>query len=555
MTASPEVGPVVFEHLALDAIKPATGNRFVHPKSLDDLIESVTDKGVLQPILVRPVGAPRYDGETGDEIVYSPGRAGEVLRFEIVYGERRWRAAREVGLTSIPAMIRALTDAEAWEIRLTENLQRSDLHPLEEAAGYLELSREHGYTALDIAVKVGKSQSYVYARMKLGELSGASRKAFAEGRFTPSTALLVARMPAVVQDKATKRLLSFGDNDELSYRAASDILQREFMLRLVDAPFSTSDPDLVVAAGACTVCPKRTGSQRELFDDVKSADVCTDVGCYRAKVDAHWVAVTEIPSEFGFERALTKAEAKQAISGYGDFMGYVRADAQCHALPWDHPKSGKWGQILKQEIRTKALPLVAARDSEGTFHTLIPEKEARKALKDLGLLKAAEPSSFQAKERKQRQAVGKQKRVARKVLDALVSQVLEPNKAGVSTKKLDERAVVLWRGLAAMANRAVGSRATSKVAERRTGKKDGDPTARGELNTLIEKASPPLASVIVLELLVENEVEEISSYNLGYPSTLVELARAYDIELKDIERKLDSWVTSDPSPTKRSRKK
>ncbi len=257
--------------LPVASIASAKHNRRIDKDSLNEFAESIKTHGVLSPVLVRPMNGAH----------------------ELVFGERRLRAAKSLGLETIPALVREMTDVEAIEARIIENLQRADVHPLEEGDSYRLLCEEHGYAVDDVAAKVGKSKAYVYSRMKLCALEESSRKAFLEDKLSASVALLVARMPtAKLQKKATAKLLRGNrEGEPFSYRDAARMLQDEFMLRLADAPFSKTDAELVPSAGACSACPKRTGSQPELFPDVKSADVCTDPTCYRGKRDAFWATL------------------------------------------------------------------------------------------------------------------------------------------------------------------------------------------------------------------------------------------------------------------------
>jgi hypothetical protein len=109
---------------------------------LEALAQSIREKGILQPLLVRPVG----NGEGA---------------FELVAGERRWRAAQRVGVHEVPVIVRALADCEALEIAIVENLQREDLAPLEEAEAYKRLVSEFGRTQAGLAEAVGKSRSHI----------------------------------------------------------------------------------------------------------------------------------------------------------------------------------------------------------------------------------------------------------------------------------------------------------------------------------------------------------------------------------------------------------
>jgi ParB family transcriptional regulator, chromosome partitioning protein len=140
--------------IPLSAIEPDPGQPRTTMGDLDDLVASIRDKGVLEPILVRP----RPGGPEG-------GPSG--VLFRIISGERRYRAAQEAGLYEVPAIEMDLTDEEALEIALIENLQRKDLTPFEEAEGYRLLAETHGYTHEEISEAVGKSRTVVTESLSL----------------------------------------------------------------------------------------------------------------------------------------------------------------------------------------------------------------------------------------------------------------------------------------------------------------------------------------------------------------------------------------------------
>jgi ParB family chromosome partitioning protein len=131
------------------AANPSQPRRNFDPAAMDDLVASVRAHGVLQPILVRPVAAGRY---------------------EIIAGERRWRAAQAAGLHEIPAVVRPLDDRMAFEIALIENIQRSDLNAIEEARSYQRLIDEFGHTQQALGSIVGKSRSHVTNLLRLLDL-------------------------------------------------------------------------------------------------------------------------------------------------------------------------------------------------------------------------------------------------------------------------------------------------------------------------------------------------------------------------------------------------
>jgi ParB family chromosome partitioning protein len=267
------------EEIRLDQIQPSKANprRRVDDAAMAELAASIKARGILQPILVRPVN------NNG---------------FEIVCGERRWRASRAAGINSIPARIVNLTDAEALELAVIENVQRENIHELDEAIGYQALMRQDPalYTVETIAAKVGRSPKYIYGRLKLAELTPNLQKAFYEGKLNVGHAIEIARLQPKDQERAlgecfpghrtTAAILKDKDPRPINVRELRDWIQREIHLSLANAPFDVNDPNLVSAAGACSTCPKRSGSNPMLFaDSIKRPDVCTDPECFKGKRD------------------------------------------------------------------------------------------------------------------------------------------------------------------------------------------------------------------------------------------------------------------------------
>jgi ParB family transcriptional regulator, chromosome partitioning protein len=130
-------------------------------EALQELIDSIRQHGIIQPLIVRELA-------TASPSRHTSGGAG--ARFELIAGERRWRAAQEIGLTEVPAIIRSANDLEVLELSLIENLQRADLNPIEEAQGYARLANEFGMRQEDIAVKVGRSRATVANALRLLDL-------------------------------------------------------------------------------------------------------------------------------------------------------------------------------------------------------------------------------------------------------------------------------------------------------------------------------------------------------------------------------------------------
>jgi ParB family transcriptional regulator, chromosome partitioning protein len=169
-------GEVVFREIPLTAIEPNPGQPRTQfeEESLGELTASIRELGVLQPILVREVAAGL---------------------FQLIAGERRWRAARRAGLATIPAVVRTTDDRGLVEHALVENLQRQDLTALEEAAAFQQLIEDFGLTHDDVATRVGKSRSTVTNTVRLLQLPAAIQRFVAEGQLTAGHARALLGSP------------------------------------------------------------------------------------------------------------------------------------------------------------------------------------------------------------------------------------------------------------------------------------------------------------------------------------------------------------------------
>jgi ParB/RepB/Spo0J family partition protein len=171
-----------YQEILLEKITPSPLNprKNFDPEKMKDLAASIKAKGVVQPILVRTVKD----------------------KYELVCGERRFRAAGMVELKTIPAIIREMDDQSVLEVQIIENLQRADIHPMEEAEGYFALSRRPGCDVAKIAEKTGRSVKYVYDRIKLLSLTKEAKELFLANKFTAGHAILLARLSPARQEAA-----------------------------------------------------------------------------------------------------------------------------------------------------------------------------------------------------------------------------------------------------------------------------------------------------------------------------------------------------------------
>jgi ParB family chromosome partitioning protein len=269
---------------------------------LAELADNIRQHGVLQPVLVRPFP----DGEAG--------------YYELVAGARRFRASKLAKRETIPACVRELTDTECLELQLIENLQRADVHELDEARGYAALMQlqPETYTVETLAEKIGRSEKYVYARLRLMHLVADAQEAFYIGRLTVAHAFEIARLQPSDQHRAlqecfpnhrsTAAALKDRKTEAVTVRELRAWVEREIHLDITHAPFDPQDETLLPSAGSCTRCPKRTGNNPLLFPEVRQKSICTDRACYRAKVES-LVLVRIQPLEAAGEKPLRVSQA------------------------------------------------------------------------------------------------------------------------------------------------------------------------------------------------------------------------------------------------------
>jgi ParB/RepB/Spo0J family partition protein len=395
--------------LAVSAIEESLTNprtQFDQVK-LAELAASIAASGVHQPILVRPLPGTRLADTFGFR------RAGEPLpTHELVAGARRLRACRMAKVAEIPVMIRDLTDDQVLEIQIVENLQRDDLSELEEAEGYERLMQHSGLSAEAVGAKIGKSKSYVYARLKLTALCTEARAALREGKLDASKALLIARIPDhTLQVKALKIICNqdyYGQ--AMSHRQAAEYVQHEFMLRLDAARFKIADATLVPDAGSCRECTKRTGYEPELFADVKSADTCTDPVCFHRKEDAHVARMREEAHERG-QTIIEGREAKALMpSSWSSVEGYLRLDDKR-----DSPADKPLRKLIGKQLETAGIQptLIANPHKDGELIAVLPAATVTELLKAQGHDEAADKVAKEQQEdtkAAQRKAQADQKR-------------------------------------------------------------------------------------------------------------------------------------------------
>jgi ParB/RepB/Spo0J family partition protein len=264
----------------VDLIRPSPHNRLVAPDdgSIADLAASIAERGLLQPIAVRPVG-------------------GNDRQYEIIYGERRWLACKSLGWTEIPAQVRDVDERTAQADRVTENLMRRDLSPLEEGDGVKALLELHDADVSEVAARLGRSESWVRRRAKLPNLTPAWREElvkpdteYAYIRDSVERMEDLAILPADAQDGLlTKGRIKYArDAGYFRDAIARALFRLDKRAWEWDTEFDLSSPQ------PCISCAKRSDREGDLFAAIADTDggdgeekgaavFCLDKTCWEAK--------------------------------------------------------------------------------------------------------------------------------------------------------------------------------------------------------------------------------------------------------------------------------
>ncbi|MBJ6369147.1 ParB/RepB/Spo0J family partition protein, partial [Snuella sedimenti] len=232
--------------------------------SIGELSESIRKNGLLQPILVRPTAKG----------------------YELVCGERRLRACRLINLESVPAQVKELNDQEALEAQIVENLEREDVHPIDEAETFKLMLEQGNYNIGDIATKIARSETFILQRLSLNNLNAEWKKLFLKGVVNLSKALIIARLEKKYQ-KEVAQVAKDWQGGIKSTKQLQAYIDSNITAQLSKALFDPKDENLIMKAGACPNCPKRSGANCSLFPDVKENDRCFDKSCFNIKTQKY----------------------------------------------------------------------------------------------------------------------------------------------------------------------------------------------------------------------------------------------------------------------------
>ena len=364
-------------------------------ESLDELAASFKQHGVLEPLLVRPIGE------------------GSEVRFQLVAGERRWRAAEIAGLENLPCIVRELSDRAAVEIQIIENLQRENVTPVEEAQGYGQLLaiEEDGrpvHTVEGIAETIGQSVNYVRDRLKLLNLPRKARTALEAGRLRVKVAEIIGRMALKDDREKMTEMVLFPESgtrrEPLNEVEARDLMKAHFQVSLKGVPWGLEEE--IGEIPPCSDCKLRSGNMAEVdltgFAKGKSGvdpNICTAPACYRAKIAKRWEVVQNQAEANGSKALGADVGERIVLNASGDIVGdakWANIAKKPHAedvgnyagkvptweklldgadvpqVPVQNPFNG---QVIYLVDREQAMDVVNARERAADLEKLAEERE------------------------------------------------------------------------------------------------------------------------------------------------------------------------------------
>lgn len=363
---------------------------------LNDLAASIKAQGVLEPLIVRAVGE----------------------KFEIIAGERRFKAAKQNGLDKVPCVVHDLKDEDVLEVQIIENMQRTDLSPMEEAEGYKILHDDKGISFDDLALRIGKSKNYIYTRLRLLSLIPEARKMLIEGKMPLSYADQLTR---VCDAKMQKEIIEELKNDYISdLPTLKRTIDEQYVLVLKNAPFKTGVVTPGCNLGPCTSCEKRTGADKDLFGEAGKTDSCQDPICWNKRKEAYKKAITEQYALKGI-KVLTPKESERFQ--YNKTLANSTDERLKAGVTWKEALKGGEGEILVIE------------DRDGKFIEIVdPSKAIKKVPKELIKKVAAakeDDTAKKAEEEKEARAEAIKERSIILLADAISKKM---NKSGVTAK-------------------------------------------------------------------------------------------------------------------------
>jgi len=465
-----------FKNVVLEAIEPSPCNPRRHRNKMEDaeLMGSISTHGILTPLLVRPIA------DSG--------------KYQIAAGHRRYEAAKKLSLAAVPVQIWEMDDKEYMEILHVENLQREDVHPLDEAVGYKELLEQGGYDVATLSARLGKSQTHVYQILKLNDLIKEGQKLFLENRIGFGHAVILARLDKKQQkDILANHLFSY-QNEPIPVRQLSEYVRHYLYLDLGNVPWLLDDADLLKEVGACSSCPRRTGSNPSLFTDMQN-NICTDRGCFEKKMQAYMDK---------------QIESRPGLLRFSDYPANHRKDASvltgatCRRIWGKEDTCDSADEAICIDGTERGKTIFVCRNKECPKHTFHPDPAGNAGTSDAD--------------------ARRKHRIEKTFRQRLFSEIRDNVKSlpGDQVTRIVARA--MWRRVGSDSKRAL-LKAAGHDVPRESIERFGD--------RLIEKAGPIELGRMMVCLAIADELM-VPSVLAGKPETMLRLAGVYGIEIKAI---------------------
>ncbi len=299
--------------------------------SIDQLAESIKQVGILQPIIAR---------------LNTTVKKKQIPIYEVICGARRLSAAAVAELEEVPVIVRDLSDEEAFDLMITENLQRKDVSPLEEAIAYQSLISKGTYDVHSLSIRFGKSETYIRQRVKLNDLISEFKDLLRKEVINLTAAIEIAKLN---QDNQIELFDDRYKNYENVYSSLPSLkelkrhIERDFMTDLSDAPFDINDPTLG-PFGSCAGCQFNTASETLLFPDSPEQGRCINITCFKEKKNRH------------FEREIQRVQQEEPDVILGA-PGYIYGDEEKRV----------------NEMKKQGIPVVEMSWSNGFSEVTMPD--------------------------------------------------------------------------------------------------------------------------------------------------------------------------------------
>lgn len=495
-----------FSLIPIDKIVLSDSNprKEIKEEHIEELATSIKEIGLLHPILVRPAVNNSY---------------------EIICGERRWRACKKLNREFIECFIHPMDDKLALQVRIIENIQRQNLNPIEEAQGYKKLL-DQGMSIIELASVIGKGRDYISRMTMLLSLPEAAKEAIIAGKLSRRAGWYISRIPvpklrAIVASEAIAK--------SLTVNQVAQIVLENYLLDLRKAYFAISKPDLLPGVPSCIDCPKRTGNAKELFNDIKDPMICTDPECFAQKREAEWHFQCYKAQSENKEILFAEESIKHFVPGTSRIKSdspFVDMEEVCE---WDK-KERKWSSLLIEELKPmngKALlRTYLARSPVGSIHTLIKKEDALMALQRHGIVFATKAIKDWTEKENNRKERKKKEEFLNLSCSSLLQKVCEKIKRGNGNH--------FFNILLSLALRIVPREVSTFVFQRHQYKLG----TQEESQTMIENMDEKDSLAILLDLFFSVDLY-LNSYT-NIPPLLIQVCQVLEIDTSKVIEEINS---------------